>query len=149
MRINLVLAIAAVLFFLSVTHAQTIRPEDILSIRELSDIQLSPDGKQVAFVITEPAASNTQPRASNIWTMPVDGAESPRPLIAGLVNSNSPRWSPDGKTLAFISDKQIHLLAAGEANAVQLTSVPGGVEDFEWSPDSKMIAFVSNSGDTR
>ena len=150
MRINILLAIAAVLFCLLVTHAQTITPEDILSIRELSDIQLSPDGKQVAFVITEPAASNTQPRASNIWTMPVDGTESPRLLIPGLTNSGSPRWSPDGKTLAFLSDRaQIHLLRPGESTAVQLTSVPGGVEDFEWSPDSKMVAFVARDQPTR
>ena len=143
MRINLLLA-AAVLFCPLVTHAQTITPEDILSIRELSDIQLSPDGKQVAFVITEPAASNTQPRASNIWTMPVDGTESPRLLLPGLSNSGSPRWSPDGETLAFLSDRaQIYLLRAAESTPVQLTSVPGGVEDFEWSPDSKMIAFVA------
>jgi dipeptidyl aminopeptidase/acylaminoacyl peptidase len=150
MRIKLLLAIAVVLFCFLTTPAQTITPEDILSIRELSDIQLSPDGKQVAFVITEPAASNTQPRASNIWTMPTDGSESPRPLIPGLVNAVSPRWSPDGKTLAFVSDRgQIYLLAAGESTAVQLTSVPGGVEDFEWSPDSKMIAFVARDQPTR
>ena len=150
MRIKLLLAIAAGLFCSLVTHAQTVTPEDILSIRELSDIQLSPDGKQVAFVITEPAASNTQPRTSNIWTMPVDGSESPRPLIPGLSNIGSPRWSPDGKTLAFLSDRaQVYLLRVDESTAVQLTSVPGGVEDFEWSPDSKMIAFVARDQTTR
>jgi dipeptidyl aminopeptidase/acylaminoacyl peptidase len=150
MRIKSLLAIAAVLFCFLVTHAQTVTPEDILSIRELSDIRLSPDGKQVAFVITEPAVSNTQPRPSNIWTMPVDGSESPRPLIPGLSNIGSPRWSPDGKTLAFLSDRaQIYLLRVGESTAVQLTSVPGRVEDFEWSPDSKMIAFVARDQPTR
>ncbi len=150
MRINLLLALAAVLFCFLVTHAQTITPEDILSIRELSDIRLSPDGKQVAFVITEPAATSTQPRASNIWTMPVDGSQSPRLLTPGLSNTGSPRWSSDGKTLAFLSDRaQIHLLRVGESTTVQLTSVSGGVEDFEWSPDSKMIAFVARDQPTR
>src|SRR6185369_12618865 len=146
MRINLLLATVALSFF--VTSAQTLTPEDILSIRELSDIQLSPDGKQVAFVITEPAAANTQPRASNIWTLQTDGAASPRALIPGLTAAGSPRWSPDGRTVAFLSD-QIFLIGVGETNAVQLTTVPGGVEDFEWSPDSKMIAFVARDQPTR
>src|SRR6185369_7997735 len=148
MRINLLLATAAVFFCLFHTQAQTITPEDILSIRELSDIRLSPDGKHVAFVITEPATANTQPRVSNIWVMSTDGRESPRPLVPGLMNAGSPRWSPDGKTVAFLSG-QIFLVGVGETNAVQLTSVPGGVEDFEWSPDSKMIAFVARDQPTR
>jgi len=150
MRIKSLLAIAVILFCFLVTFAQTITPEDILSIRELSDVRHSPDGKQVAFVITEPATSNTQPRTSNIWTMPVDGSQSPRLLIPGMINAGSPRWSPDGKTLAFVSDHaQVYLLRAGESTAVQLTSVPGGVEDFEWSPDSKMIAFVARDQPAR
>src|SRR6185436_11104131 len=111
MRINLLVAAVALSFF--VTSAQTITPEDILSIRELSDIQLSPDGKQVAFVITEPATTNTQPRVSNIWVMSTDGHESPRPLVPGLKNAGSPRWSPDGQTLAFLTD-QIFLVGLGE-----------------------------------
>jgi len=82
--------------------------------------------------------------------MPVDGSQSPRLLIPGMINAGSPRWSPDGKTLAFVSDHaQVYLLRAGESTAVQLTSVPGGVEDFEWSPDSKMIAFVARDQPAR
>ncbi|HZI47855.1 MAG TPA: S9 family peptidase [Pyrinomonadaceae bacterium] len=164
-QIKLFLTVTAVLFcFIDLpgnfkTHAvsttHTITPEDVLGIRELSDLRLSPDGKQVVFVITEPADPNTQRRASNLWIMPTNGRESPRALIPGLINAGSPRWSPDGKTLAFLSDRarpgsdeaeasnQIYQLGAGEANAVRLTSVPGGVEQFEWSNDSKMIAFVA------
>lgn len=161
--INLILVTIAILFcFVDIPanlKTTAITPEDILSIRELSDIRLAPDGKQVAFVITEPAAANTQSRSSNIWTMPTDGRESPRPLIPGLINAGSPRWSPDGKALAFLSDRarpgdseasvQVYLPAEGEGNAVQLTSVAGGVEQFEWSPDSKMIAFVARDQATK
>ncbi len=135
------------------TH--TIIPEDILSIRELSEVRLSPDGKQIVFVVTEPADSKKprEPRASNIWVVPTDGSEHPRPLIPGLKSVDAPRWSPDGRTLAFLSDRsepdstdtstQVYLWRDGEKKAVRLTSVPGGVEQFEWSPDGKIIAFTA------
>jgi dipeptidyl aminopeptidase/acylaminoacyl peptidase len=127
----------------AVQNSKAITPEDVLSIRELSDVKLSPDGKQIAFVVTEPndPKSPREPRVSNIWIASTDGRELPRPLIPGLKNVNSPRWSPDGRTLAFLSD-QIYLLREGEKPS-QLTNVPGGVEDYVWSPDGKMIAFVA------
>jgi Tol biopolymer transport system component len=79
--------------------------------------------------------------------VPADGSELPRLLIPDLKNAGSPRWSPDGRTLAFLSDRenstQIYLLRDGEKSAVRLTNAPGGVEDYEWSPDGKMIAFVA------
>ena len=82
------------------------------------------------------------------------GREFPRPLIPGLKKADSPRWSPDGRTLAFLSDRadekaevesstQIYLLRDGEKSALRLSNVPGGVEEYAWSPDGKMIAFVA------
>lgn len=172
-RINLLATIMAILLYVGTLPAQnlktltpdtidrrthTLTPEDILSIRELSEVQLSPDGKQIAFVVTEPADTNKprESRTSNIWIVPTDGHELPRPLIPGLKNVDSPRWSPDGRTLAFLSDRgesgsddaetgiQIYLLRDDEKKAVRLTSVPGGVEQFEWSRDGKMIAFIAH-----
>jgi len=142
------------------THLIT--PEDVLTIREVRELQLSPDGKQVAFRVREPSDPKVPraPRTSNIWIVPTDGSERPRPRIPNLKNASSPRWSPDGRWLAFLSDRgesgaddpaattQIYLLRNDAAKAERLTSVPGGVEDFAWSPDSKMVAFVARDQPT-
>src|SRR4030081_1010309 len=87
------------------THLIT--PEDVLSIREIRDLQISPDGKQVAFKVREPFDPKLPqvPRASNIWIVPTDGSELPHPLIPNLKNATSPHWSPDGRWLAFLSDR--------------------------------------------
>ena len=171
------LAVAAVFFFLGRLSAQhteapapyeagqkkhTITPEDVLSIRELYEVRLSPDGRRVAFTVTEPNDPNKprEPRASNIWVVRTDGLEPPRPLIPGLKNAEAPRWSPDGRALAFLSDggdaggadadksTQVYLLRDGETKAVRLTSAPSGVEQYEWSPDGRMVAFVTRDQPT-
>jgi dipeptidyl aminopeptidase/acylaminoacyl peptidase len=150
-NLRILIAITAVFFFVADVPAQrhVITPADVLTIRELSDVNLSPNGKQIVFVVNEPNDPNSprEPRVSNIWIVPADGSEPPRLLIPDLKNAGSPRWSPDGRTLAFLSDRenstQIYLLRDGEKSAVRLTNAPGGVEDYEWSPDGKMIAFVA------
>jgi dipeptidyl aminopeptidase/acylaminoacyl peptidase len=141
-------------------EAHTLTPEDVLSIRELDELRLSPDGKRIAFVVREPGDPKLprQPRPSNIWIVPSDGSERPRPLVPALKNAYSPLWSPDGRTLSFLSDRrvevnssagqtdQVHLLRVdgGDRGQIErLTAVPGGVEQFAWSRDGKMIAFVA------
>jgi dipeptidyl aminopeptidase/acylaminoacyl peptidase len=145
---KVILTIAAVLFFvgdLSGQNKHTITPADALSIREPDEIKVSPNGKQIALIVNEPndPKKPREPRASNIWVVPADGHEPPHPLVADLKNASTPRWSPDGRTLAFLSDDQIYLLSDGERKAVRLSNVAGGVQQFEWSPDGKMIAFLA------
>ncbi len=128
-------------------------PEDIVNVQWLSDPQISPDGRSVAFVVTRMDGEADEYR-SQVWLMATDGASEPRQLTFGPKHDSMPRWSPDGQTLAFLSDRggkaQVWLLPAdgGEANwAQQLTDIPAGVSYYAWSLDSLRLAVVSLVGD--
>lgn len=122
-------------------------------MKSASDARISPDGRLVAFVLTDPAQSPEGKPASRLWAVPAVGGAPARPLTtAGRHTDSHPRWSPDGAVLAFLSNRgdrelsqmQVYLLpmaAGGEAAA--LTSAPGGVESFDWSPDGSEIAFLA------
>jgi dipeptidyl aminopeptidase/acylaminoacyl peptidase len=143
------------------TRGQTkrgITPEDFFSLQFISDPHLSPDGKAVACVLTTIDQKKNR-RESSIWLVAVDGSTSPRRLTADGFSSNSPRWSPDGKTLAILSARnsdsstgekprmQIYLLpmtSGGEG--MLLSKLKNGVESYQWSPDGTRIVVVSASG---
>jgi len=97
--VKISIMLATLLFAATVVAQKPITPEDVLSIREVRELQISPDGKQVAFRVREPADPKQPraPRAENIWVVPTDSNEPPRPLLANLKNANTPRWSPDGR----------------------------------------------------
>ena len=135
-----------------------ITPEDYFSFQFISDAHLSPDAKLVAYVVTTIDQKKNR-RDSAIWLLPVDGPAAPRRLSAEGFSSNAPRWSPDGKTLAFLSTRssdaagtdapksQIYLLpmtAGGEA--LPLTKLKNGVQSYQWSPDSTRLVCVALSG---
>jgi len=135
---------------------RAIKPEDLVDIRGVSDPQISPDGRRVAFVVTEPAdpSKPQQPRDANIWVVPADGSETPRLFAASPKNDSSPRWSPDGRYLAFLSNRgqpigeekeaknQLYLMRTDGGEAEQLTNLKGEVLALKWSSDGKMIAFT-------
>ena len=132
--------------------AQTLSPRDISEIRLASDVRLSPDAERVAFVVAEPAESPRAMRRSGIWTVPTRGGARPRLLVSGG-DDKSPRWSPDGKTLAFLSARgeasgtttQIYRIESnGESLGApeRLSSADGDVDEFAWSPDGRFLAFT-------
>ena len=102
-------------------RAQTKRgvtPEDYLAFKFVGDPHISPDGKVVAYVLTTIDQKKNR-RESSIWVVPADGSAAPRRLSAEGYSSNSPRWSPDGKTLAILSARSVDL-PSGETPKSQI-----------------------------
>src|ERR1700675_1657444 len=135
-----------------------VTPEDYLSFKFMGDPRISPDGKAVAYVVTTIDQKKNR-RESSIWVVPIDGSAAPRRLSAEGFSSNSPRWSPDGRTLAFLSARasdlpagespksQIYLLSiAGGGEAIALTKLKNIVQSYQWSPEGSRIAVVGTSG---
>ncbi len=128
--------------------AQSRRPitfDDLVSFKRVADAQVSPDGKQVAYVINVIDKEQNRGKRS-IWVVSTAGG-APRQLISSDKNDDTPRWSPDGKHIAFLSTRdgapQIYVAEASGANPRQVTSVPEGVSEFIWSPDGQMFAFTT------
>jgi len=138
-----------------------ITPEDMAEFVNLSDVQISPDGTLVAFVAGDYFTVDSAAAKRQIWGAPTNGGEA-RPLTGGPRTDDTPRWSPDGRTLAFLSDRledgrpQIYLLdraapsissgVPGEAR--RLTNLPGTISELEWSPDGTQLAFLLTDCET-
>ena len=136
---------------LTLFTAQTGRPmtiRDLIVAVRVADPQISPNGQSVAFVrtTTDPASGK---RNADIWIAPADQVGATKPLIAGDKSETTPRWSPDGRQLAFIAtrdgDPQVYLAGADGSNVRKITDVSGGVQPpLVFSPDGTMVAFVAD-----
>jgi dipeptidyl aminopeptidase/acylaminoacyl peptidase len=127
--------------------------DDIYNLQEVRDPQRSPDGKWVAYTVTR-AIRDTDKNDTDVWIVSWDGRQQLQ-MTATPEGESSPRWSPDGKYLSFLSsrqgarDSQVWLLNRAGGEAVKLTDVKGGVSDYVWSPDSKRLVMVVNVPDPR
>jgi len=153
--------------------ARAPRPEDLYDLRVPTETALSPDGRFVAFTVKAVAPGKDGYRSA-LWIAPADGGAPARQLSVGSRSDSMPRWSPDGRRVAFLSDRAAVLQAggggprAGKAEAPkeggtqvwllpfadggearQLTDLPRDVEGLDWSPDGTRLVVVSGAGTTR
>lgn len=125
-------------------------PRDLTRIRFLSDPQVSPDGRTIAFVATQ-LSEDKDEYLSNIWLVDGAGGE-PRRFTTGARRDTAPRWSRDGSRLAFVSERepkkkgQLYVMPAQGGEPTRLTDLRNGVSAPEWSPDGTRLAFVARVG---
>ncbi|HXG94302.1 MAG TPA: S9 family peptidase [Blastocatellia bacterium] len=124
--------------------------EDTFAVKNVSDAQVSPDGRWVAYVVTSTDLKENATDA-DIWLVSTAGGDPIR-LTTSKKNDNSPRWSPDGRWIAFISAReekpQIFLISPTGGEAERLTESKSGVQSFQWSPDGSRIAYVAQQETT-
>src|SRR5216684_680571 len=145
------LGVAAVLFFAfpALTSAQDsshkIAAMDEFQLQIASDPQISPDGKKIVYV-RRFADPMTDKRYANLWIINADGSDH-RPLTTGNRSDSSPRWSPDGTRITYLSDadgkQQIYVRWMDSGQTARITNLEDGPDAIAWSPDGKMLSFSS------
>jgi dipeptidyl aminopeptidase/acylaminoacyl peptidase len=129
----------------STAEKKALTPEAFLELRSLQDLQFSPDGTRVAFVVNEPRTG--EKRQGHVWIYEKE-KDAVRQLTYSTKSESSPRWSPDGKQLGFLSNRggdeqQVYVLRMEGGEAVAFTKGKASVSEFAWAPDGKTVAFLA------
>jgi dipeptidyl aminopeptidase/acylaminoacyl peptidase len=126
-------------------------PQDVYELTGVADPRLSPDGETVAYVVGRVDKDANEYRSA-IWLAAADGSEPPRRFTSGEKSDAEPRWSPDGRQLAFTSNRadkasQLYVMPVAGGEPRKLTSLKEDVTQAVWSPDGTRIAYVARVRD--
>jgi len=142
------LCLAAFISFLnssSLAQSHPVTVDDYFQVKDVAEPQISSDGQWIAYTVTT-ATLKDDKNETRIWMIPAAGGDA-IPMTADGNSSSHPRWSPDGKYLAFLSEReegktQVWLLDRRGGEAQQLTETIQDVDDVAWSPDSKRLVLI-------
>src|SRR5262249_47776144 len=131
--------------------------DDVIDLVQVSAPRISPDGRRVIYTVSELGKWKDNKRITSIWIADADGSNSRRFLANE--KDRSPAWSPDGRSVAFISsrdapgsgrdgassdsDAQIYVIAVDGGEAAKLSDHKGAIKSFEWTKDSAAIVFLA------
>ena len=130
------------------------RPEDVCELTGVADPRISPDGARVAYQVWWIDKDANEYRGA-VWVARIDGSEEARQFTSGERRDGMPRWSPDGRWLAFVSNRggdaktpaNLYVIPAEGGEARKLTDLKEDVEIAEWSPDSSRLVFTARARD--
>ena len=129
---------------MSIPEKRPFTAADLYNLQLAADPQISPDGRHVIFSVSR-VDRETEKKYANLWLAETDGRTPPRQFTYGDQTDSHPRWSPDGRTIAFLSNRQeekqaqIYLIPVDGGEARPLTNVKGEFAHIEWSPDGRTL----------
>jgi Tol biopolymer transport system component len=136
------------------TPLRTITAEDLYKLQLISEPRLSPDGRQIVYVVQR-VDRDTEKKYSNLWIVETGReGQTARRFTSGDQSDTHPRWSPDGSQIAFLSNRentekpaQLFSIPAGGGEAQLLTSLEGKIKSFQWSPDGSQLVCTVRKTD--
>jgi dipeptidyl aminopeptidase/acylaminoacyl peptidase len=151
---NLITLFVASLFLNAAIAQNTWTAEKIMQYKNITGTNISPDGKHIAYVVRVPFMEGEKSEYNDqIWIAAVDGSFNLQ-YTRGEKSSSAPQFSPDGKQVAFLSNRvdnknQVFIMRLMGGEPEQITSTKTGVASYKWSPDGNRIAYLMKDPDTK